>query len=127
MLGLGTGANSEKKIWPKENYLSLVEKAGEFFDAVVFLGDSRDKEYSDYISSRVDVPCINLCGMTGILQAVAIQQRLVLFVGNDSGLGHIASAAGTPTITIFGTGEPERYRPWGEKTLWLVGEKQNIN
>ena len=126
MLGLGTGANAEKKIWPKENYLSLVEKAGEFFDAVVFLGDSRDKEYSDYISSRADVPSINLCGMTGILEAVAIQQRLVLFVGNDSGLGHMASAAGTPTITIFGTGEPERYRPWGERSLWLQGKDNNL-
>jgi len=50
-----------------------------------------------------------------------------VFVGNDSGLGHMASAAGIPTITVFGVGEPDRYRPWGEKALWLVGEKQNIN
>jgi hypothetical protein len=39
----------------------------------------------------------------------------------------MASAAGTPTLTVFGTGEPDRYRPWGKKSLWLVGEKQNIN
>jgi ADP-heptose:LPS heptosyltransferase len=127
MLGLGTGANAEKKIWPKENYLSLVDKAGIDFDAVVFLGDNRDKELSDYISSRTDVPCINLCGGTSILEAVAIQQALDFFVGNDSGLGHLASAAGIPTLTIFGTGDPDRYRPWGEKALWLVGEKQNIH
>jgi len=127
LLGLGTGANAEKKIWPKEKYLSLVEKAGNDFDAVIFLGDNRDKEHSNYISSRTDVPCINLCGKTSILEAVAILQCLEFFVGNDSGLGHLASAAGIPTLTVFGTGEPDRYRPWGEKAQWLVGEKQNIN
>jgi heptosyltransferase-3 len=127
LLGLGTGANAEKKIWSKENYLSLVEKVGNDFDAVIFLGDKRDKEHSDYISSKTDVPCINLCGRTSILEAVAIQQCLEFLVGNDSGLGHLASAAGIPTLTVFGTGEPDRYRPWGNKALWLVGEKQNIN
>jgi heptosyltransferase-3 len=127
LLGLGTGANAEKKIWPKENYLSLVEKAGNNFDAIVFLGDNRDKEYSNYISSRTNVPCINLCGRTSILEAVAIQESLDFFVGNDSGLGHMASAAGIPTLTVFGSGEPDRYRPWGEKALWLVGDKKNIH
>jgi ADP-heptose:LPS heptosyltransferase len=126
LLGLGTGANAEKKIWPKENYLSLVEKIGNNFDAVIFLGDNRDREQSNYISSRTDVPCINLCGRTSILEAVAIQQSLDFFVGNDSGLGHLASAAGIPTLTIFGTGEPERYRPWGEKSLWLQGKGNNL-
>jgi lipopolysaccharide heptosyltransferase III len=126
LLGIGSGANAEVKIWPKENYLSLVEKAGDKFDAIVFIGDSRDKERSDFICARIERPCINLCGKTNILQAVAIQKCLKGFVGNDSGLGHMASAAGIPTITIFGIGEPYRYRPWGEKSFWLLGEKQNI-
>lgn len=126
LLGIGAGANADVKIWPKENYLSLVEKTGNGFDAIVFLGDSRDKECSDFISSRVKLPCFNLCGMTNILQAVAVQKYLTVFIGNDSGLGHMASAAGVATITIFRTGEPDRYRPWGEKALWLVGEKQDI-
>ena len=127
LLGLGMGANAEKKIWPKENYLALVEKVGKEFDAVIFLGDNRDKEHANYIFSRTDVPCINLCGSTSILEAVAIQQCLDFFVGNDSGLGHLASAAGIPTLTVFGTGEPDRYRPWGSKASWLVGGEQNIS
>jgi len=127
LMGLGAGSNAKKKIWPKENYLALVEKVGNDFDAVIFLGDDRDKEHSKYISSKIDIPCINLCGRTSILEAVAIQQCLEFFVGNDSGLGHLASAAGIPTLTVFGTGEPDRYRPWGNKALWLAGEKQNVS
>ena len=90
------------------------------------MGEDRDKECSDFISSRTERPCINLCGKTNILQAFAVQTNLDMFIGNDSGLGHMASAAGIPTITIFGIGDPDRYRPWGDKSLWLVGEKQNI-
>ena len=127
LLGLGIGANAEIKIWSKENYLSLVKKVGKNFDAVVFLGDDRDKELSDFISSQTETPCIDLCGKTNILQAVAVLKSLAGFIGNDSGLGHMASSVGIPTITIFGPGKPDRYRPWGEKALWLVGEKQNIN
>ena len=126
LLGLGIGANAEIKIWPTENYLSLLEKAGEFFDAAIFLGDDRDKERSDFISSRVDMPCINLCGTTDILQAVAVQRCLTGFIGNDSGLGHMASAAGIPTITIFGIGDPDRYRPWGSKSIWLQGKNNEL-
>jgi ADP-heptose:LPS heptosyltransferase len=69
LLGIGPGANAEVKIWPKENYLSLVKKAGEYFDAVVFFGNNRDKEISDYISSHVEIPCINLCGKTSLRRA----------------------------------------------------------
>lgn len=126
LLGIGPGANADVKIWPKENYLSLVKKTGNNFNAVVFFGNDKDKEYSNYISSRVEIPCINLCGMTSVLEAVAIQRCLDIFVGNDSGLGHMASAAGIPTLTIFGTGDPDRYRPWGANALWLVGQNQEI-
>lgn len=126
LLGLGPGANAEKKIWPKENYLNLVEKSGNSFDAFVFLGDIKDKDRAEFIISQVDVPCINLCGETNILQAVAVQHCLQGFIGNDSGLGHMASAAGVKTITIFGGGEPNRYRPWGKRSSWLVGGNQEI-
>jgi len=126
LLGVGPGANADVKIWSKENYLSLVKKTGNNFNAVVFFGNDKDKEYSNYISSRVEIPCINLCGMTSVLEAVAIQRCLDIFVGNDSGLGHMASAAGIPTLTIFGTGDPDRYRPWGANALWLVGQNQEI-
>ena len=48
------------------------------------------------------------------------------FVGNDSGLGHIAAAVGVPTVTVFGPGEPDRYRPWGPHARIVMAPDLNL-
>ena len=42
-----------------------------------------------------------------------------LFVGNDSGLMHVAAATGTPTLGLFGPSEWWHKAPWGEKG-WVL-------
>jgi ADP-heptose:LPS heptosyltransferase len=39
-----------------------------------------------------------------------------MFIGNDTGLMHIAAAAGTPTLGLFGPSPIEKYAPWGQRT-----------
>ena len=50
-----------------------------------------------------------------------------LFLGNDSGLGHLASAVDTASVSVFGPGNPERYHPWHERNIWLSGKKGDMN
>ena len=50
-----------------------------------------------------------------ILQVAAIIKRCKIFITNDSGLMHIASAVDTPTIAIFGPTNPLWVHPWGVK------------
>lgn len=127
ILGLGPGANWPGKIWPEKKYLALIDAVKNDFNVVVLLGDKRDRHLTDIISENASLPVINLCGETGLLQAAAIQKQMRVFIGNDSGLGHLASAVNIPTLTIFGEGQPERYHPWGHKASWLVGANRNIN
>ncbi len=47
--------------------------------------------------------------------AAACLKRCALFVGNDSGLMHMAAAAGTPTLGLFGPTRDQHYAPWGPK------------
>ena len=56
----------------------------------------------------------------------AILERAAVFVGNDSGLGHIAAAVGTPTLTVFGPGDPSRYHPWGPYADWIVADGNDL-
>ena len=69
---------------------------------------------------------LNLTGQTDLLQAAAVLERAHLFVGNDSGIGHLANAVGTATVTVFGPGDPERYHPRGPYSLWLRGTDDNL-
>ncbi len=59
---------------------------------------------------------IDLIGRVDLLTAYAVLRRCSLFVGNDSGLMHIAAAAGTPTLGLFGPSRERHYAPWGERT-----------
>lgn len=54
----------------------------------------------------------DLSGMTSLPEALGVLSSARLFVGNDSGLAHLASAAGTPSVVVFGPTDPDATRPW---------------
>ena len=101
-LRIGPGANWEKKIRPAEKYAQTADELRNGFDALVLLGNEADNRQAELVAGRVRLPCVNLCGRTTLLQAGAVMARMTLFLGNDSGLGHIAAAAGVPSFTLFG-------------------------
>jgi ADP-heptose:LPS heptosyltransferase len=119
-LALGPGANWPPKIWPATAFAALVNRVKEHFDGVILVGSPGDQERGQLVAANLSLPYLNLCGTTDLLQAAAVLQQAATFVGNDSGLGHLASAVGTPTFTVFGPGQPERYHPWGEHSHWRV-------
>jgi heptosyltransferase-3 len=57
---------------------------------------------------RIDLPTIAAC-----------LRRCAFFVGNDSGLMHMAAASGTPTLGLFGPSREEHYAPWGPRAAWV--------
>ena len=59
---------------------------------------------------------IDLIGRTDLPLAAACLQRCALYVGNDSGLMHLAAAAGVPTLGLFGPSPDVHYAPWGRHT-----------
>jgi ADP-heptose:LPS heptosyltransferase len=59
---------------------------------------------------------IDLVGNLDLPTAGAVLRRAALFIGNDTGLMHIAAAAGAPTLGLFGPSPIEQYAAWGERT-----------
>lgn len=119
-LALAPGAKWSGKIWPPEHYRDLVIALRDEFSAVMLLGGAEDVALASRVARDVPLACADLCGRTDLLQAAALLERAHAFVGNDSGLGHIAAAVGTPTLTVFGPGQPQRYHPWGERADWIA-------
>ena len=118
-LALGPGARWEGKCWPAQRFSTLATRLQAHVDAVILLGSTADRDSCAQIAATLPLPCINLAGKTDLLQATAVLQRVRLFVGIDSGLGHLAAAAGTPTVTVFGPGDPQRYHPWHPQARWV--------
>jgi ADP-heptose:LPS heptosyltransferase len=86
-----------------------------------------EKTDLEHFKKFFDGNVININGVTDLLTTAAILKRAELFIGNDSGLGHIASAVKTKTFTIFGPGEPNRYRPWGAESYWYQNNEKDIS
>lgn len=111
-LAIAPGANWPGKKWPRDHYRALLNLAAQSFDGAIIVGSAQDAEDARAIAST-ELPHVITAGNTQLRTAAAVLARAQAFVGNDSGLGHIAAALGIPTLTCFGPGDPSRYRPWG--------------
>jgi lipopolysaccharide heptosyltransferase II len=56
-------------------------------------------------------------------EITALASRADLFVGNDSGIAHIAAAVGTPTVVVFGSSNRNHWRPWTDARNEIVFEE----
>jgi ADP-heptose:LPS heptosyltransferase len=66
------------------------------------------------VISRIPVErLIDTVGKIDLLTVAACLERCRFFVGNDSGLMHLAAAVGVPTLGLFGPSREEHYAPWG--------------
>lgn len=119
-LVLAPGANWPGKRWPPAAYAALACELRADFDALVLLGSAADAAEAGAHFEDTGLPTLDLMGRTSLLEAAAVMRLATLFVGNDSGLGHLASAAGIPSVTVFGPGRPERYRPWGSRASLVL-------
>jgi len=111
------------KIYPSELWAKVIQRLYERFQLVPFFtGAPRDVELYDQLQSLSGVPGVNLAGKLSLRQSMALYKCMQLAVCVDSGPAHLAAAVGTPTAAIFGPTDPERWRPYGAKTMAIYDE-----
>ena len=126
ILVIGLGANSSHKIWPAKYYAQLANLLKKYFNSVMLIGDKKDDQFASDFKKEYQGSFTNLAGKLDLLTTAAVLKNADLFIGNDSGLGHLASAVKTKTFTIFGPGEPSRYKPWGILAYYFQDKEMNI-
>jgi ADP-heptose:LPS heptosyltransferase len=80
----------------------------------IFGGPGETSAAAAVLDSVPDDRRINMVGTEDLPTVAACLKRCALFVGNDSGIMHMAAAANIPTVGLFGPSRPENYSPWGE-------------
>ncbi|MGZ9100012.1 MAG: glycosyltransferase family 9 protein [Brevundimonas sp.] len=117
VIALAPIANQPGKSWPADRWGQLVEmlKAEPRFDGWRFMlvGGPGDQPPAAPALAAAGDRAIDFVGKGDILASAAAIDGAALFVGNDSGLMHVAAAAGRPTLGLFGPTEWWLYGPWG--------------
>lgn len=127
ILAIHPGASCPSKIWPPERFArvadSLIERYG---FKVLIVAAAQDKGIANEVAGSMHQASFNVAGRTLISELASLLKRCRLFVSNDSGPVHIASAVGTPVISIFGRSQkglsPSRWGPVGKKDIILHKE-----
>ena len=127
ILALAPIAHQPGKSWPADRWGELVEKlkAEPRFDGWRFMpvGGPGDRPPATPALEAAGDRGIDFVGKGDILASAAAIERATLFVGNDSGLMHVAAAAGRPTLGLFGPTEWWLYGPWGLKTRTVASNE----
>lgn len=75
-------------------------------------GESRELRYVNEFADVLAPRPVNLAGKLGFPQLVVLLRRAALYVGPDTVTTHLAAAAGTPTVALFGPSNPVKWGPW---------------
>ncbi len=121
------GATLLSKRWPAERFGQLASELVHRHGAsVVVVGADSDRDAVQATIDFTDATVTDLSARLSIPELAAICERANLYVGNDSGMSHLASAVGTPTVTIFGPTSPAMYRPLGPNAEICSPETSSI-
>ncbi|MEE2657008.1 MAG: glycosyltransferase family 9 protein [Candidatus Latescibacterota bacterium] len=104
------GGGGQHKCWPASRFAELIAQLCDHgADVAVLLGPvEADRGIGSELAQRVPV-----FRPQSPLKLAARLASAKLFVGNDSGPGHVAAAVGTPVITLFGPTQAPVWRPIG--------------
>jgi heptosyltransferase-2 len=102
--------------WHFDDYAALSHLlAGNGFRVIV-LGGDRDRSDWERSSPHFAPTTVSLVGTGSLRETMAVLRRGTVFIGNDSGIMHLAAAAGVPLVALFGPQSPVRFGPWGRMT-----------
>jgi ADP-heptose:LPS heptosyltransferase len=113
------GSGSAAKNWPAEQYAQVVDRLQrEYGLASVILGGPADAHALVMVHDRADQPPSAVVERP-LLVVAALVRRAAAFLGNDSGLAHLAGLLGVPTLALFGPSDPTLWEPLGPRVRML--------
>lgn len=125
VLALGPAANWRGKQWRAERFAALALRLtapGAILAGarVAVIAAAAERAQAAPVLDAVPAERrIDLVGAADLPVLAACLERAALFVGNDSGLMHLAAAAGVPTLGLFGPSPEDRYAPWGPHAAFV--------
>jgi heptosyltransferase III len=127
LIALAPTANWGPKVWPADRFAAVFRQlAGAAIPVVI--GGSGPEEAAMAAPLLAALPqAIDLVGRLTLPEVSACLARAAVFVGNDSGLMHMAAAAGAPTLGLFGPTDATVYGPAGPRAIAVVSADRSMD
>jgi predicted lipopolysaccharide heptosyltransferase III len=109
------------KQWAAENFARVADFLAERGFAPVAIAAPHESGVISDLQEKASVKIVSFDLM--LPEVTALAARSHLFVGNDSGIAHIAAAAGTPSVVVFGSSNIAHWRPWNRGPAEVVFEE----
>lgn len=110
------------KQWPVENFARTAEYLAEQDLKIVAIASKAENEVLENLKQQSKVPIQTYNDLT-LPEITTLTSKATLFVGNDSGIAHIAAAVQTPSVVIFGSSNRTHWRPWTDAPHEIVYEE----
>jgi len=114
IIAVHPGSGSNKKCWSPEKFEKLTQwmrKQGDY-DILLILGPA-DERLEERMSALSETLGCAIANSLPLRHLAALLSQCMAYVGNDSGVTHLAAATGTPTLSIFGPTAPAIWAPPG--------------
>lgn len=112
----------DTKQWATENFARIAEFLYEKKLQTVAVAAKGERKVLEKLREYSKIS-IQIFDDLTLPEITALAARAKIFVGNDSGIAHIASAVGTPAVVIFGSSNRIHWRPWTNAPNEIVFEK----
>lgn len=112
----------DTKQWATDKFARVAEDLSARGFAVVAITAATEEHLAHELKRSAAAPVIALSNLT-LQEVTALAARARLFVGNDSGIAHIAAAVGAPCVIIFGSSNVAHWRPWATAHAEVVLEE----
>ncbi|MET0626021.1 MAG: glycosyltransferase family 9 protein [Pyrinomonadaceae bacterium] len=112
----------ETKTWAAENFARVVEHLAARGLASIAVAAPGEASVVDEVRARSASPLAGFTDLT-LPELTALAAHSTLFVGNDSGVAHVAAAVGVPQVVVFGSSNVAHWRPWTRVPAEVVREE----
>ncbi len=115
------GSGSARKNWKPSSFIKIFNKIESLgMNPEIILGPAEHNLYEIFVRSLPAGSEVHVLSDLGDL--VTILSLSAGFIGNDSGISHLAAFTGIPTVVIFGPSSPKRWKPFGRSVEVLRSE-----
>ncbi|MDP2432971.1 MAG: putative lipopolysaccharide heptosyltransferase III [Pseudomonadota bacterium] len=112
------------KTWPEEKVAELASQLAEHGYSLLFTSgpDAKEIEMVQRIQARLPFTTASLAGKLSLKELAALIDRARLFIGVDSAPMHMAAAANTPVVVLFGPSGSNLWGPWQVASRVITSE-----